>query len=283
MKRVAAIGPLLALFAFSGVAPLHAAPGAATATNADTTVDPDIAKASAEADATAGNTEKSKTDTDHEVVESPQTPYQKALLNYKSGKYEAARALINQASQEEPGNVPIEMLKSRILVELHDFTGARKVLSALYDRSDLTPAYAAALALATGDLNLRQHHFEPAAKAYETYLQTQPGDPDAKLKLIYARLGMDDLVAAGKYASELKPLDSSTPAYYFARAALAHVNGAPDEEQDIEQARTIYGVTTANRYLKTYLEVFYEEKTSAAGAKASSAKSTNTAPTGRAQ
>lgn len=275
MNQAAAVGSLLILLAIGGTAPLPAAPAAASGTNADITIDPDIAKASAEADAAAGNTGKPANDTDHEMVESPQTPYEKALLNYKSGKYEAAKALINQADQEEPGNVPIEMLKSRILVELHDFDGARHVLSSLYDRPDLTPAYAAALTLATGDLNLRQHHFETAAKAYENYLQTQPGDPDAKLKLIYARLGMGDLVTAGKYASQLKPLDTSTPAYYFARAALAHSSGEADEEQDIEQARTIYGITIANRYLKTYLEVFAEEKPPAGSAHA--------APSGRAQ
>lgn len=247
MKRAAVVGSLLALIALQGAARLHAAPDADT----NITIDPAIAKASAEADADAGT----------DVPESAQTPYEKALFNYKSGKYDAAKLLIDAADQDQPGDVPIEMLKVRILVELHDFRGAHQVLNSLYDRSDLTPAYAAALALTTGDLNLRQHRFEEASKAYTTYLQAQPNDPDAKLKLLYARLGVGDLVQAGKLESELKPFDAASPAYYFAEAAMTRSgNGTGDEEQDIQQSRTIYGITLTNRYLKTYLEVFAPDK-----------------------
>jgi hypothetical protein len=282
MKRATALGPLLALLALGGTAPLHAAPDAQPAANdTNIVIDPAITQASAEADAAAGTTSHPGNKASRDVAESPQTPYEKALLNFKSGKYEAAKVMIAQADEEKPGDVPIGMLKSRILTELNDFTGARQVLNNLYARSDLTPADASALGLATGDLALRQHHFEPASKAYETYLQGQPNDADAKLKLIYARLGVGDLVVAGKYASELKPLDTSTPAYYFARAAIAHSNGGDGEEQDIEQARTIYGIHIANRYLRTYLEVFSTEKKPTAGPHASPVP--NAAPAGRAQ
>lgn len=245
MKRAAVVGSLLALIALQGAARLQAAP------DTNTTVDPDIAKASADADADAGT----------DVPESAQTPYEKALLNYKSGKYDAAKVLIDAADQEQPGNVPIEMLKVRILAELHDYQGAHQVLNSLYDRSDLTPAYAAALALTTGDLYLRQHRFDQASKAYTTYLQSQPNDPDTKLKLLYARLGVGDLVEAGKLESELKPFDATSPAYYFAEAAMTRSGSATgDEEQDLQQSRTIYGITLTNRYLKTYLEVFAPDK-----------------------
>jgi tetratricopeptide (TPR) repeat protein len=272
MKRAAAVGSLLVLLAIPGAAPLPAAPNAAPAADTNITIDPAIAKASADADAAAGD-----------VPESPESPYAKALLNYKSGKYEAAQVLINQAEQEEPGNVPIEMLKVRILAELKDFAGAHQVIDSLYNRPDLTPAYAAALTLTTGDVDLRQHHFEAAAKAYQAYLQAQPNDVDAKLKLIYARIGASDLVTAEKYASQFKPLDAATPAYYFARAAIAHSSGDGDAEQDIEQARTIYGITLTNRYLKTYLEVFSDDQKTASGTHATPATGKNAAPTGRAQ
>ncbi len=248
MKRAATRQALFALYALYALqfAPLHAAPDPDT-----NTIDPAIAKASAEADADSGT----------DVAESAQTPYEKALLNYKSGNYDAAKVLIDAADQEQPGDVPIEMLKVRILTELHDFKGAHQVLNSLYDRSDLTPAYAAALALTTGDLNLRQHRFDEASKAYTTYLRDQPNNADVKLKLLYARLGVGDLVQAGKLESELKPLDATTPAYYFAHAALAHSGAATgDEEQDFQQSRTIYGITLTNRYLKTFLEVFAPDK-----------------------
>jgi hypothetical protein len=89
-------------------------------------------------------------------------------------------------------------------------------------------------------------------------------------------------VTAGRIASELKPLDAASPAYYFAHAALAHAGvGTDDEDQDIQQARTIYGITLTNRYLKTYLEVF-SEKHSVSSALNPPSGSTNAAPSGKA-
>ena len=193
---------------------------------------------------------------DSDSSDQPSSPYEQALLNYKSAKYPAAKICILQAEKETPDSVPIEMLKARIEIEEHDFAGARHVLDTLYARTDLTPAYGQDLTLTAADLSLRQRKFEDASKLYLSYLDAQPADADAKLKLVYARLSVGDLVTAGRYASELKPLDTATPAYYFAQAALAHASGTGNEQQDIEQSRTLYGITATNRYLKTYLEVF---------------------------
>ena len=64
---------------------------------------------------------------------------------------------------------------------------------------------------------------------------------------------------AAKIASQLKPLDQSNPSYYFAKAALAQSTDKSQEaEEDIETVRTMYGITLANHYLKTYLEVLSE-------------------------
>ena len=277
-----AVGVLGLLLACMG-APARAAD------DTNLTIDPAIARESAEVDA------KAKSDINHSAKgsivsadtsasegasasEGPRTPYEKALLNYKAGKYEAAKLLIEDADEGMPGNAPIEMLKVRILAELHDFRGAHQTLNSLYDRFDLTPTYTAALVLTTGDLNLRERHFEEASKSYDQYLLGQPADEDAKLKLIYARLSVGDLVKAGKLASELKPT-GATPAYYFAHAALVHAGAATgDEDQDFQQARTIYGITLTNAYLKTYLEVFATDK--AAPGKPGAPKP---APSGKAQ
>jgi tetratricopeptide (TPR) repeat protein len=275
VKRALVVGSLWALFAWPGRA---ADPAPATDTNI--TIDPAIAQASADADA----------DTAHPAGAEPvsassgeaQTPYEKALLNYKAGKYDAAKVLIDDADQTTPGKPAIELLKVRILAELHDFHGAHQELNSIYQESDLTPSYLAALTLTNGDLNLRERHFEEAAKAYESYLQNRPTDTDAKLKLVYAKLGVGDLITAGKLASEFQSSDAATPAYYFAHAALAHAGATTgDEEQDFEQARTIYGITLTNRYLKTYLEVFSPEK--GAGSDAATPNAAKPAPSGKAQ
>ncbi len=272
MKRTFVVGALLATVAWLG----RAAEGA-PATDTNITIDPAIAKASAEADANTAHAGSPAPAASAPAGE-PQTPYEKALLNYKAGKYDAAKVLIDDADETSPGNAAIQMLKVRILAELHDFHGAHQVLNTLYDRTDLSPTYAAALTLTNADLSLRERHFEAAAKAYQSYLQFRPADADAKLKLIYAKLSTGDMVAAGKLASELQPSDATTPAYYFAHAALAHAGATTgDEEQDFEQARTIYGITLTNRYLKTYLEVFSAEKSPAP------ATASQSAPSGKAQ
>jgi tetratricopeptide (TPR) repeat protein len=111
--------------------------------------------------------------------------------------------------------------------------------------------------MALGDLLLRKRSFDRAAKYYSLALQAKPNDPDITLKLVYARIGASDLPGAAKYASQLQPLDPDHPSYYFAKAALAQATGKTQEaEDDIQTARTIYGVTVTNRYLRTHLEVF---------------------------
>jgi Tfp pilus assembly protein PilF len=215
---------------------------------------------------------------DPDVQDNDRSSYHQALLNYKSGKYDAARIFIDQAEKAQPDSIPVELLKVRILSEQHDFKQARHVLENLNGNNGMTAADGLAISLAWGDLALRQHDFSGASKFYDSLLAQKPDDTDVMLKLIYARIGAGDLVEAGKYASELKPLDPVNPSYYFAHAALAKVTGNGDEEQDIEQARTIYGITMTNRYLKTYLETFAGDKSSVSSALNPPATTTNSAP-----
>jgi predicted Zn-dependent protease len=213
-----------------------------------------------------------------EPQDNDQSPYHQALLNYKSGKYEAARVFIDNAAKAQPDSVPVALLKVRILTEQHEFKQAMHVLENVTANPALTPADGQAITLAYADLELRQHHFAEASKYYESLL-LQKSDTDLTLKLIYARIGAGDLVEAGKRASELKPLDAANPAYYFGRAALAKATGqSSEEEQDIEQARTVYGMTMTNRYLKTYLEVFAPDKNSISATLNPPVPATNAAP-----
>ena len=94
----------LALLAWCGFAPScrAATKPARPRRTTNIPIDPAIAKASAEADADAGN---AAPDTNARRADNPQTPYEKALLNYKAGKYDAAKILIDEADQESPGNV----------------------------------------------------------------------------------------------------------------------------------------------------------------------------------
>ena len=213
------------------------------------------------------------------IVDNDHTPYHLALLAYKSGHYADARASIDAAEKAKPGDIPIEMLKARILIEQGDFNAAKKTLEDLNGNPGLTGDYNDERSLAFGDLNLRKHSFFEASKFYQSLLASRPNDPDLMLKVIYASIGSNDLTTASKYSSQLRPLDPKNPydthaSYYFAKAALAQATGKSEEaEEDIQTARTIYGITVTNRYLKTYLEVFANpDKDKAASA------TTNAAP-----
>jgi len=213
-----------------------------------------------------------------ELQDNNHSPYHIALLNYKSDKFDAALIAINEAEKAAPDDIPTVLLKARILTELHQFDQAKKELTSLNDNPAWTPALDEARTLAWGDLCLRQRDFDGAAKVYQKLLDKKTGDTDLILKIIYTRVAASDLVAAEKYASQLKPLDPDHPSYYFAKAAIAQATGKGTEaEQDIETVRTIYGITTANHYLKTYLQVFSANSASSTSARAEPPK-TNAPP-----
>jgi tetratricopeptide (TPR) repeat protein len=192
------------------------------------------------------------------------TPYQTALLDYKTGHFQEAYDAMVQADKLVPPGQEAKyfILDSKILTELKRYDEGEKILQSI-----LTPTGPLEVQLALGDLLLRKHSFDRAAKYYSLALQAKPNDPDLMLKVVYTRVGASDLLDAAKYASRLKPFDPAidpldpqhpgNPSYYFAKAAIAQATGnAQEAEDDIQTARTLYGITVTNRYLKTYLEVF---------------------------
>lgn len=189
--------------------------------------------------------------------EDESSPYHVALAKYKTGDYEAARAAIDEAEKDTPGDIAIEVLKARILTEQKQYAEGEKLL-----RSLLTPTGPLQVQIALGDLLLHKHSFERAAKYYKLALAARPGDPDLTLKMVYAKVGASELVEAGEYASHLSPMDPKNPyddhaSYYFAKAALDQAAGnSQGADDDIQNARTNYGITVTDRYLRTYLEVF---------------------------
>jgi tetratricopeptide (TPR) repeat protein len=185
------------------------------------------------------------------------TPYETALTDYKTGKNDAALAAIDEAEKAKPGDPTTEILKARILGELLRFGDAIKTLTDLNGSAEMTPDFKNEQTLALGDIDLHKRDFPAAAKFYDSLLTPVKPDPDLLLKAIYARIGMSDLLTAGKYFSELKPLDTVNPSYYYAKAALARANGQSSQADDaLQTAQTLYGITVTNRYLKVYLRFF---------------------------
>jgi tetratricopeptide (TPR) repeat protein len=189
-------------------------------------------------------------------VGSPSSPYSEAMVDYKAGNYDQALdALKGQDPAYQNDNFII--LEARILTELKRYDDGEKLL-----RTRLTGAHPLEIETALGDLLLHKRSYERATKYYTAALQAKPNDPDLTLKLVYARIGAGDLRAADQLASQLNPFDPKNPyddhaSYYFARAALAQATGKTAEaDDDIQNARTNYGMTVTNRYLKTYLQFF---------------------------
>jgi len=202
-----------------------------------------------------------------EIQDNDTSPYHLALLDYKAGKFQEALDALDRAHETTPAGQEenVILLKSRILTELKRYDEGEKLLQA---RLKETPS--AEIQVALGDLLLRKRSFDQAAKYYNLALQAKPDDPDLTLKLIYAKIGISDLVGAGQDASRLTPTDPKHPyddhaAYYFARAALAQATGKPQEAEDeIQAARTNCGITVTNHYLKIYLEFFASHEKSPA-------------------
>ncbi|HEX4139164.1 MAG TPA: hypothetical protein VHY09_02375 [Candidatus Methylacidiphilales bacterium] len=197
-------------------------------------------------------------------IATPGTPYSEAIVAYKAGNYDKAFDAIkgvDPAAQDDN----FVILEARILTELKRYDDGEKLLKEriqLKEKQQAKPAETDPLLTDLGDLFLNKRAFDRAGKFYTAVAKDKPNDPDLTLKLIYCRIGENDLRGADQLATTLSPFDPKNPyddhaAYYFARAALAQAFGrGGDAEDDIQQARTNYGVTITNRYLKTYLHFF---------------------------
>jgi len=192
-----------------------------------------------------------------QIADTDTSPYHVALLNYKAGKFQEALDALNANGASPPQDTKTVILKSRILTELKQYDEGEKLL-----RTALAGPDVIEVQTALGDLLLHKRSFARAAKYYEAVQAAKPNDPDVTLKLVYAKVGANDLIGAGQLASQLTPLNPKNPyddhaSYYFAQAALAQASGKPQEALDqIQAARTNYGITVTNRYLKTYLQIF---------------------------
>ena len=136
------------------------------------------------------------------------SPYHLALLDYKVGKFQEALDALEPAGATAPsGQDPkVVILQSRILTELKRYDEGESCCGPGSSRPGPLE-----IQIALGDLLLRKRSFDRAAKYYALALQAKQDDPDITLKLIYAKIGISDLVDAGQLASHLMPIDPKNP------------------------------------------------------------------------
>jgi hypothetical protein len=208
------------------------------------------------------------------TVDNDRSPYHLALIAYKAGNYDQAWHAL-EGTDPTTQSDDFVILESRVLTELKRYDDAAQVLAPRAG-DGATPE----LVVAMGDVDLRKRAFDQAAKYYQAAF-AKTHDPDLTLKLVYCALGRADNVYAGQLASQLAPFDPKNPyddhaSYYFAQAALAQATGdSTGAENNIQSARTYYGITVANRYLKNYLQFFSAEDKNA---ELTPAPKTNAAP-----
>jgi tetratricopeptide (TPR) repeat protein len=189
-------------------------------------------------------------------ADNDQSPYHQALIAYHEGNYQEAFDDLKGTDPEKQDDNFV-LLEGSILTELKRYDEGEKLL-----RTRLGGANATQVDIVLGDLLLRKRSYERATKYFTTALQAKPNDPDLTLKLVYSRIGAGDFQGAAKLASQLAPFDPKNPyddhaSYYFARAALAQATGKSQEADDnIQTARTNYGIRVTNHYLKSYLQFF---------------------------
>ncbi len=166
------------------------------------------------------------------------TPYQEAFVACQSGKFAAALAGADAALAKQPDDAAWLLLKGRALIKLGKFKEAQDALFHASDRQPDLPEVHYYL----GESSFRQGRWGEAAAYYRIFLGQVPDSRETLLKIIYCHLAAGDLAGAARLTTGLDPADEQSPAYYFARAALAFTaNRTADYRQPLQQARTIYG------------------------------------------
>jgi tetratricopeptide (TPR) repeat protein len=154
------------------------------------------------------------------------TSYERAVGAFNAGKLEEALRLAAAAEEENPKKPDIPNLRGAILTGQKRYDEAAEQFNSALK---LDPNfYQAKLNLA--EIDLRRGKYAEAAQRYEEMQQLDPESEILQFKLILCDLLSGDIDAASARADVMK-FPGNTPAYYFARAAVALKQGNKDRAQ----------------------------------------------------
>lgn len=173
-----------------------------------------------------------------------------ALSLLLSGQPQEASKKIDAVLADDPKSVEAQELKGRILIALGKYQeGADLLFKILEKNPKRTDLYQY-----IGDAAFRERAWPDALEAYSRFMKDTKEGRDAYLKVLYCKVAMQDLSEVGRLVSSFDPLDPMHPGYYFGRAALAAALKKPKEEDEfLKKAKTLYGLSTFNRYQVDYL------------------------------
>jgi tetratricopeptide (TPR) repeat protein len=173
---------------------------------------------------------------------STETPFDSAIRAFNAGKLEEAERMAEAAERANPKRPDIPNLRGAILTKQKHYDQAVEQFNAALA---LDPNfYQAKLNLA--EVNLRQGKFADAARLYEEMQRLDPESELLQFKLILCALLSGDASRASTMADIMK-FPGKTPAYYFARAAIALKTGSKE---------------TAKKYFKNVRKYYSEEECS---------------------
>ncbi len=179
--------------------------------------------------------------------------YREAFLAFKAKNYDAADANADKAAKLGPKSGRPAILKGRTAAARGDTAKAEMLIKAGIAMEPAAPAGYRAL----GDLYFRQRRFADARVAYLDARRCGDADPDVNLLLFYCAAGAGDLGEAERLFATFNAFDEKTPAYYFAKAALAHLKGREDDSRKaLQDATVLYGSPVFSSYAADYFFLF---------------------------
>ena len=162
--------------------------------------------------------------------------FESALMAFNAGKLDEAERLVEAAEKADPRKPDIPNLRGAILVKQKRYDQAAEAFStALALDSNF---YEAKLNLA--EVNLRQGKCNEAAQLYDELQKIDPDSETVQFNLILCALISGDIDRASAMADTMI-FPGKTPAYYFARAAIALKRGnRGSAEKYFENAKKYY-------------------------------------------
>ncbi|WP_162274688.1 tetratricopeptide repeat protein [Verrucomicrobium sp. GAS474] len=182
-------------------------------------------------------------------------PWQEAFVTFKTGDAEKAAALCEAALKGEPNNVRFLMLYARSLAA----QGKNEPAEATFRKAIALDPNSSAYRRQFGDFYYRLRRFDAAKPCYQEALQRGGETAELSLQLLYCAVGLGDAGEAERLASGtvFNAFDEATPAYYFAKAAVAQMKKRPDEVKPLmQQAETLYGHDLFLQYGRDYFFLF---------------------------
>ncbi len=188
-------------------------------------------------------------------TEVPLDPWQEAMVAFKTGKADKAAALCDAALKADPNNARFLLLDARALAA----QGKNEAAEATFKKAIALDPNAATARRFFGDFYFHLRRFDAAKPSYQEAIHRGGDVTELSLLLLYCAVGLGDAGEAERLAAgtTFNAFDETTPAYYFAKAAIAQLKKRPDDAKPlVQQAETLYGHDLFLQYAKDYFFLF---------------------------